>query len=155
MVSEARPMIRSALVVAAIALAVLPACTGGSTPAPAPTPIVGAVVDPFKLVVSTPEDGVVRISGKPGTVSGGVSTTVTLTILRETVASPVPAFRIMHLGSGGLPIASSFAVLSPDGGFTEVPVGDPDRPVRSGDELNVTPQNGTTQSGFPVAVQVP
>lgn len=125
-----------------------------TAPAASPTPIVGTVVNPFKIVVMAPVDGVITVLGKPDCVYGGPATTVTLTVLRETAtASPAP-WRLTHLG-GGLPIASSYATVAADGGFAETRVGDPARPVRSGDELNVTPQNGITQSGFPVAVKVP
>lgn len=131
-----------------------PATAPGASPGASPAPLVGAVVDPFKLVVSAPVDGVITVSGKPNCVYGAPAVTVTLTVLREaTTASPAP-WRLLHLG-GGLPIASGYASLGADGGFAETRVGDPARPVKSGDELNVTPQNGTAQAGFPTAVKVP
>ncbi len=131
-----------------------PAALPAASPAASPPPIVGAVVDAFKLVVSAPVDGVITVAGKPGCVYGAPATTVTLTVLREVVAASPAPWRLLHLG-GGLPIASGFVTIAADGGFVETRLGDPARAVKSGDELNVTPQNGTAQAGFPTAVKVP
>lgn len=101
---------------------------------------------PERVAVSAPRDGVVSVSGGPGAVVGEV-TTLTLTIVREAV--PAPAFRLQHLG-GQLPIASTFAAVKPDGSFDPVSLGEAERPVQAGDELNLTPQNGVRQVGYTV-----
>lgn len=118
----------------------------------APPPLLGATVDLGRLMTSAPSQGKIRVSGAAGTVVGSDITTVTLTVLRE---GGIPAaMRLQHLG-GGLPVASTFATIKADGSFAEVEVGDPERPVQSGDELNITPQAGIGQAGPTVSRVVP
>ena len=140
-----------ALLLLALSLA---ACPGGA-PTAQPTPIAGVVVDLAKVTVTKPVDGRITVSGAVGTATGGKVTTVTLTVVREVKASPAPAgYRLQHL-TGGLAITSGFAAVRADGGFDATTIGDPERPIQSGDELNLIPQNGTSQAGFPASIWVP
>lgn len=119
-----------------LALAFLPGCT---------LPDIGkppVEVDLDRVTVTRPEAGVVLVSGAPGTVRGAAST-LTLTITRE----PAPKRRLLHL-SGELPVSSGFAVVEADGSFKPTRLGMEDRPVAIGDELNVTPIQGTSQVGY-------
>jgi hypothetical protein len=125
----------------AIALAV----TGCQTPY--------AIPDYTKVVVSAPESGRVRISGKPGAIRGGNASTVTLTIVREGGVVPT-AYHVAHI-TGGLPVSSGFAEVLPDGSFTEAVLGSPERPVQPGDELNITPIHGISQVGPVIPVPIP
>ena len=145
-----RPVVFMSLA-CALTACVVPA--PATPPAATPTPIVGAVVDPFKVVVTGPVDGVITVAGKPNAVYGAPATSLTLVVLRE-IASPAPALRLLHLEGGGLPIASASATLLADGSFAATPIGDPARAVQAGDELNLTPVNGVAQAGFPLAIAI-
>lgn len=112
-----------------------------------------AIPDYTKVVVSAPESGRVRVSGKPGAIRGGNASTVTLTIVREGGVVPT-AYHIAHV-AGGLPVSSGFAEVLPDGSFTEAVLGSPERPVQAGDELNITPIHGISQVGPVVPVPIP
>ena len=148
-------MLRFVLLPTACLLAACAAPAGGEPPTAAgtPTPIAGALVDVFKVVVATPRDGVVTISGKPGSVYGAPADNLAVTILREGPAPASGAWRLSHLG-GGLPIAAGYAIVAADGGFAEVRLGEPAQPVAVGDEVNLTPYLGVAQAGFPAALVV-
>lgn len=123
---------------AAILLGSLAACSG---------PVEAPSIVPSQVRVGAPEGGVVRVEGLPGAVAIAEATTVTLTMVRE---APTPvAYALQHL-NGGLPVASTYAEVRPDGSFGPVPVGSAERPVQSRDELNLTPQAGVRQVGFTV-----
>lgn len=119
-----------------LALAFLPGC---AVPALGKPPVE---VDLDRITVTLPEAGVVVASGAPGSVIGTAST-LTLTITRE----PAPKRRLLHL-SGELPVSSGYAVVEADGSFKPTRLGMVDRPVAVGDELNVTPIQGTSQVGY-------
>lgn len=148
-------MRRLVLLPLTLVLAGCPAPAPAPTPAASPTPIAGAVVNPFKLAVTAPADGVITVAGKAGSVYGAPATLVLIQVLREDpTTSPAP-WRLLHLGAGGLPIGSASATLDAEGGFPATRVGAPERAVKAGDEINLTPYNGSAQAGFPVAVKVP
>lgn len=112
-----------------------------------------AIPDYTRVVLTAPANGVVHVYGRPGAIRGGEASTVTLTIVRE--GGVVPGqYHVEHLASG-IPVASTFATVLPDGSFTEVTLGSAGRPVQSGDELNLTPIKGISQVGPAVPLPVP
>jgi hypothetical protein len=110
----------------------------------------GAIVSPSRIRLSAPVGGRLVVEGAPGAVTGAGVTTVTLTVLAAVPAS----YRVAHAGSH-LPVASSYASVNADGSFPAATLGTSDRPVSSGDELVITPQNATAQAGRPVKIAVP
>lgn len=118
---------------------------------PNSTPV--AAVDYSKVVMTRLGPDAISIMGQPGALSGAKVTTVTLTIGRA--PSPSPAgYRLMHFGDH-LPVTSTYAQVDEAGGFPATTAGDPDHSVHPGDELGVTPQNGTVQAGYTIFTPVP
>jgi hypothetical protein len=128
---------RLGLVFAAAALAV--GCN-----LPNSTPV--ATVDPTKIVMTRTGADTITIEGKPGALSGAKVTSVTLTIGRAPTPSP-NAYTLAHFGNH-LPVTSTFALVDDAGAFPATTAGDADHSVHPGDELGVTPQNGTVQAGY-------
>lgn len=132
-----------------IALTLLLGCSGGVD-----TPPVR--VDFSRVSIAAPSNGQITIAGAAGAVTGQ-ATTLTLTVIDHN-ASPIPSpptgYRVQHL-TGLVPVDSGYASLNVDGGFAAVTLGSADRPVRSGDEVNVTPEQGIAQAGYTVATTVP
>ena len=138
-----------------------------------PTPTSPAVpIHLDKIVMSWASPGILAVKGLPGAVGAG-ATTLTVTVQRPDSAVPTPTiaptpakgpspslppgivtYRVQHLGSH-VPIAAGYAVVDADGGFATVFQGAADRPVKSGDELDLTPQSGVQQVGYLVVVAIP
>jgi hypothetical protein len=110
-------------------------------------------VDLSKVVMTRLDADSISVMGKPGALSGAKTTTVTLTIGRAPSPSPKP-YMLQHFGDH-LPVTSTYAVVDESGGFPATTAGDADHSVHTGDELGVTPQNGTVQSGYTVFSPVP
>ncbi|MDB5102080.1 MAG: hypothetical protein JWM80_6501 [Cyanobacteria bacterium RYN_339] len=118
---------------------------------PNSTPV--ASVDLSKVVMARTGPDAITIMGKPGAISGAKTTTVTLTIGRAPSPSP-KALTLLHFGDH-LPITSTYALVDEAGGFPATVAGDADHVVKTGDELGLTPQNGTVQAGYTVFSPVP
>ena len=119
-----------------LSLAFLPACQG------APTPMIIRE----RLTLAGPDNGVVRISGRPGAVVGAGVTNVALAVRRDQ-APAAGRYALAHFGAGLL-ITASYAVVGPDGSLPETWVGRPDAPVRADDELEIVLTAGTAPIGY-------
>lgn len=114
----------------------LSACQG----APAP------MVVREQLTLAGPENGVVRVSGRPGAIVGGRVTNLILAVRRD-LPTPAGQYSLLHFGAGSL-ITTAYAIVGPDGSLPETWVGRPDAPVRPDDELEFVLTSGTTPIGF-------
>ncbi|HEY9720996.1 MAG TPA: hypothetical protein V6D47_03230 [Oscillatoriaceae cyanobacterium] len=116
-----------------------------------------AKIDLSRVTVSAPSNGQITVTGAAGAVTGGGATTLTLTVIDHN-ASPIPSpptgYRLQHL-TGLLPVDSSYASLNADGSFAAVTMGSADRPIKSDDEINFTPEAGIAQAGYTAYETVP
>lgn len=152
----------------------------GLTGCPFPDGDPEADVDPDQIVIVRTGPATITVMGRPGAVRPGTATTLTLTVNRPVTGTPTPTptptpapltgpspslppgietyrlprYGLLHLGNH-LPVTSGYAVLGADGGFPSVPLGSDTQAIQPGDELDITPQSGTTQTGPLIYVNIP
>lgn len=101
-----------------------------------------AAVNPDRVQLSKPRNGIVTISGLPGAVSG------------EATLVQVVVSHFSGLLMGEISIGRESADVSPGGGFF-LAIGSASKPVVSGDDLYLIPATKTATIGRRVTLKVP